>query len=187
MYIREEAVEIAETIECRSSTRITINYMKEKISIILSVIKPNEEPIFIQINYDTLKVKVPIYAKEVEVIRGSSPIKKFEEFRRVSVYHNGSWIIVDPKPIVKYKVVSEYDRKCHLIEVPIFRIEGKLEVGSVLSYAYSRNVNYLRVYDYPGIAEIKFDDQLALQVEVQPKEIFRLIIIFEVWRTYTSS
>ena len=186
MYIREEAVEIAETIECRSSTRITINYMKEKISIILSVIKPNEEPIFIQINYDTLKVKVPIYAKEVEVIRGSPLIKKFEEFRRVSVYHNGSWIIVDPKPIVKYRVVSEYGRKCHLIEVTIFRIEGKLEVGSVLSYAYCRSVSYLRVYDYPGLVEVKFDGQSALQIMVQPKEILRLTIIFEVWKASTS-
>jgi len=128
-YIREKAIELAEVLEHKQIARFSIDWSSEDVYLTISIVKPNEEPIMITLNYTQLIVKIPIYTKEITVIRGSPYDKKFEEFRRVSVYHNGSWIIVDPKPIVKCRVVSEYGRKYHLIEVVIFRIEGRLEVG----------------------------------------------------------
>ena len=131
--------------------------------------------------YKRLKVYVPIHAKEVEVIRDSPPDKHFEFFRRVSVYHIGSLIVVDPKPIVKHYIVNEYGRTSHIVEITLFRISGILEPGCILSFANSSRVVFLRCYDYPGTVSVTIDNQEVLSFNVDPSNVLRVIIVYEVW------
>jgi len=147
----------------------------------LVVNKPNEEPLAINLNYERLKVYVPIHAREVEVIRGSPPDKHFEFFRRVSVYHIDSIIVVDPKPVVKHYIVNEYSRTSHIVEITLFRISGILEPGCTLSFANSSRVVFLRCYDYPGTVSVTINNQEVLSFNVDPSNVLRVIVVYETW------
>ncbi|RLF08200.1 MAG: hypothetical protein DRJ60_00885, partial [Thermoprotei archaeon] len=118
-YLRDRAIEIAEAIEQRYSVGLIESWAIEHVDLTLATTKPKEEPLILSLEYNRLKVKVPMHAKEVEVIKGSLPDKHFERFRRASVYHEGSWVIVDPKPTVNYYVVEEYGRIAHVVEVTL--------------------------------------------------------------------
>ncbi|RLF21216.1 MAG: hypothetical protein DRN15_11540 [Thermoprotei archaeon] len=141
--------------------------------------KPKEEPLILSFEYDRLKIRVPVYTGEVEVIKGSPPDKHFEHFRRVSVYHEGSWIIVDPKPIVSYYVVEEYSRMVHVVEVTLFVISGKLEPGITLAYANSTKTIYLRSCDYAGTASIAINNEVIAYLQVKPQDLLKLIVVYE--------
>ncbi|RLF05684.1 MAG: hypothetical protein DRJ60_05300 [Thermoprotei archaeon] len=182
-YLRGRAVEVAEAIEQRHPVRLVEDWSTEHVSLTLAIIKPKEEPLILSLEYDRLRIKVPVYAKEIEVIRGSPPDKGFERFRRVSVYHEGSWVIVDPKPTVNYYVVMEYGRMVHVVEITLFIIKGKLEPGVTLSYANSTKVVYLRSYDYAGIASITIDGEVVARIHVKPQDLLKLVIVCECWST----
>jgi len=180
-YLRGRAVEVAEAIEQRHPVRLIEDWSIERMSLTLAITKPKEEPLILSLEYDKLKIKVPVYAKEVEVIKGSPPEKRFEHFRRISVYHEGSWIIVDPKPVVKCYVVEEYGRIVHIVEVMLFAIKGRLEPGVTLSYANSSKVVYLRSYDYAGILSVTIDGEMVAKLQVKPQDLLKLIIVYEHW------
>ena len=44
-YIREKAVELAKTIEHKQTVRLSINCFSRDMVLIISIVKPNEEPI----------------------------------------------------------------------------------------------------------------------------------------------
>jgi len=180
-YLRGRAIEVAEAIEQKHPVRLIKDWSTEHVSLTLAITKPKEEPLILSLEYDKLRIKAPIYAKEVKVIKGSPPDRRFERFRRVSVYHEGSWIIIDPKPIVNYQVVTEYSRQVYVVEITLFVITGKLEPGVVLAYANSSKIIYLRSYDYAGIALITIDGRIVLRLEIQPLDLLKLIIVRESW------
>jgi len=180
-YIRGRALELAEIIERKQSARLVESWSLEDVNLMLVVSKPNEEPLTINLSYERLKVYAPIHAREVEVIRGSPPDKHFEFFRRVSVYHAGSFIVVDPKPVVRHYIVNEYGRTSHIVEITLFRIDGVLEPGCVLSFANSSRVVFLRCYDYPGTVSVTINGQDVLTFNVDPSNVLRVIIVYEVW------
>ena len=183
-YLRGRAVEVAEAIEQRHPVRLVEDWSTEHVSLTLAIIKPKEEPLILSLEYDRLRIKVPVYAKEIEVIRGSPPDKGFERFRRVSVYHEGSWVIVDPKPTVNYYVVMEYGRMVHVVEITLFVIKGEdlvLEPGVTLSYANSTRTIYLRSYDYEGIASVTIDGEVVVRLQVRPQDLLKLMIVYECW------
>jgi len=180
-YLRGKAVEVAEAIEQRHSVRLIADWSVESVSLTLAITKPREEPLILSLEYDRLRIKVPVYAKEVEVIKGSPPDKHFEHFRRASVYHEGSWVIVDPKPTVNYYVVEEYGRIAHVVEVTLFVIKGKLEPGVALSYANSSKIVYLRSYDYAGIVSVTIDGEVVVRLQVRPQNLLKLMIVYECW------
>jgi len=184
-YFRRGSVEVAEAIERKHEIRLNFNWITENCCLNISIIKPNEKPINIELNYSRLKIHVPTFSRNVEIIRGSSTDKRFERFRRISIYHNASWIIIDPKPIVNFQVSNEYDRRVHTVQLIIFLIKGRLEAGSTLSYAYSHRVNYLRTYDYAGKIKVNIDGNIAVDLQVKRGEVLRLTIICEVWNTNT--
>ena len=180
-YIRGRALELAKVIEGKHSARLVKSWSLEDVNLVLVVSKPNEEPLTIDLSYERLKVYVPIHAREVGIIRGSPPDKHFEFFRRVCVYHVGSFIVVDPKPVVKHYIVNEYGRTSHIVEITLFRISGVLEPGCVLSFANSSCVVFLRCYDYPGTVSVTINNQDVLSFNDDPSNVLRVIIVYEVW------
>ena len=178
-YCRERGKELAEAIEARSLIRLSEDLFVKQARVIIEVVKPFEERLAIRIVYSKLLLKAP--HSPLSLVRGSSLEKPFEYTRRVSVYHNGPFVIVDPKPIVHYSLLREYGRRVHLVLVVVFRVFGEPVKGMVLEFANSTLSIHYRAYDYSGVAEVLVNGAKAYSLNIGEEDIVRLVIAREVW------
>ena len=179
-YIEGEGEEVAEAIERGSPVRTTLDWEVERIGLTVVATIPREEPLKVGVEYCRLYTPAPSI-EGTSIVRGSPPTKVFERFRRVSVYHAGDRVVVDPKPFVGLEVVEEYNRSVYVVEVVLFYIKGDPTVGSVLRLSNRTTTTYSRRYDYSGTSTIEIGGQVAFRLQVNSEDILVLRIIRENW------
>ncbi|RLE67979.1 MAG: hypothetical protein DRJ43_06395 [Thermoprotei archaeon] len=179
-YVRGKGEEVAEAIERGSPVRPTLNWEVERIGLTVVATIPREEPLRVSVEYYRLYTPAPSI-EGTSIVRGSPPTKVFERFRRVSVYHMGDRVVVDPKPFVGLEVVEEYGRRVYIVEVVLFYIKGEPIVGSVLRLSNRTTTTYSRRYDYSGTSTIEIGGQVAFRLQVNSEDILVLRIIRENW------
>ncbi|RLF03235.1 MAG: hypothetical protein DRJ59_01315 [Thermoprotei archaeon] len=179
-YVRGKGEEVAEAIERGSPVRPTLNWEVERIGLTVVATIPREEPLRVSVEYYRLYTPAPSI-EGTSIVRGSPPTKVFERFRRVSVYHRGDRVVVDPKPFVGLEVVEEYGRRVYIVEVVLFYIKGEPIVGSVLRLSNRTTTTYYRRYDYSGTSTIEIGGQVAFRLQVNSEDILVLRIIRENW------
>ena len=87
-----------------NNVRIGTEFYLENISVIISIYKPNEQPIMLHEKYSRMSAPIPMSLDEV--VRGR-PGKSFVRFRLTAVYFNHTHIVVDSKPIIEYFTDNE--------------------------------------------------------------------------------
>jgi len=179
-YVRGEGKEVAEGLERGSPVRLTLNWEVEKVGLTVVATIPMEEPLRVGVEYCRLYTSA-LSIGGTSIVRGSSPTKVFERFRRVSVYHMEDRVVVDPKPFVELEVVEEYGRRVYIVEVVLFYIKGNPTVGSVLRLSNRTTTTYSRRYDYSGTSTIEIGGQVAFRLQVNSEDILVLRIIRENW------
>ena len=177
-YLRFRAVEIAECIESGKTLRLTDDWFKENVSVVLTIVRPCEKPIVMMLNYTRVLALSPVNVDEV--VRGR-PEDMFSRLRSVAVYINGTHLIVDPKPILECVKVVEYNRTVHVIKLTIFNIIGELRKGSTLAFNNTINIVQYRVYDYSGASEVIVSEQNALSFTVEENDCLKIVVAIEKW------
>ena len=177
-YIRSMATEMAECIEGLRSYRQSEIWFKENVSIVLTIKRPCEEPIVMTLNYTRVLTPSPVNVDEV--VRGR-PEDRFSRLRSVAVYINGTHLIVDPKPILEYVKVVEYNRTVHVIKLTIFNILGELRKGSTLAFNSTINLVQYRTYDYSGASEVIVSGQNAVSFTVEENDCLKIVVAVEQW------
>ncbi len=177
-YLRSKAIEIAECIESGKAFRLTDEWFKENVSVVLTIKRPCEEPIVMMLNYTRVLAPSPVNVDEV--VRGR-PEDKFSQLRSVAVYINGTHLIVDPKPVLEYVKVVEYNRTVHVIKLTIFNILGELRKGSTLAFNSTINLVQYRTYDYSGESEVIVSGQNALSFTVEENDCLKIVVAIEEW------
>lgn len=177
-YLRQAAVEIAYAIESKSSVRLVENFYAQNRSIVVEVVKPRETPVRIQTAYSIVITALPVHVEEV--VRGR-PEASFSRFREACVYMNGTHLIVEPKPLVRYHRGVEYGRRVHIVEVTLFIVSGELSKGSVLTFNSSYSYVYVRTYDYRGTASVTVSGEDAVSFTVRGGEVLKIFITYERW------
>jgi len=179
-YIRGEGEEVAEVIERGSPIRPTLNWEVERVGLTVVATIPREEPLSVGVEYCRLYTPAPSIGG-TSIVRGSPPTRVFERLRRVSVYHVGDRVVVDPKPFVGLEVVEEYNRSVYIVEVVLLYIKSDPTIGSVLRLSNRTTTTYSRRYDYSGTSTIEIGGQVAFRLEVNSEDILILRIIRENW------
>ena len=177
-YLRSRAAEIAECIESGEAFRLTDDWVTENVSVALTIKRPCEELIVMMLNYTRVLALSPVNIDEV--VRGR-PEDRFSRLRSVAVYINGTHLIVDPKPILEYVKVVEYNRTVHVIKLTIFNILGELRKDSTLAFNNTINIVQYRFYDYSGASEVIVSEQNALSFTVEENDCLKIVVAIEEW------
>ena len=177
-YLRSKAVEVAECIESGEAFRLTDDWVTENVSVALTITRPCEELIVMMLNYTRVLAPSPVNVDEV--VRGR-PEDRFSRLRSVAVYINGTHLIVDPKPILEYVKVVEYNRTVHVIKLTIFNILGELRKGSTLAFNSTINLVQYRTYDYSGESSVVISGQNAVSFTVEENDCLKIVIAIEKW------
>jgi len=176
-YLRSAAVEVAEAIDAGRSVRLPVGFVSGRKGVVVVVAKPGEENVTVRVWYNVLCVPAEAPAG---VVRGR-PDAAFVRFREAAVYFNGSWLVVDPKPLVEYYRKLEYGRTVHVVRITVFHVRGELERGSVLSLNGTSSRVYVRGYDYSGFVEVWVSGREALRIRVARDDVLELLVVSEEW------
>ena len=161
----------------RLKWRLGLALFVRRINVVVEVVKPNEENLVMRAGYNRLMLKVPYLP--CASLKDLHPDKQFEYSRRVSVYHNGSFVIVDPKPVIAYSLAEECGRRAHVVEITLFQVVGEPSKGMVLEYANSTLSIHHRAYDYSSVAEVLINGAKAYPLNIGERNIVRLVIVRE--------